>query len=194
MKTLAYATALTALTVVAAHAQVSYETGTVTTTSTDNGVTRTVESKFVSATTVQPSIPNGVIGDAPATPVETADNHVKVKLPNGTVLDVADSDASPWNKDSRLQGYDRFTFDPAEGVFVAGMGEERFAGNWDENGNRIKKAAAPAPKKAAKKKVAAPAAEPAVETPAEPAAETPAAPADSSTGDVPMPENVPAAQ
>lgn len=215
MKTLAYATALTALTVVGAHAQTSYETGSITATSTDNGVTQTVESQYVSATTIAPTIPGGVIGDAPATPVETSDNAVKVKLPDGTLLNIADSDDAPWNKDSRLQGYDRFTFDPESGAFVASKGDDKWANNWDENGNRVKKAApAPAPKKVAKKKAAAPKAEeaaPADEAPASeaPATDTPAtdatpdtgasatpdtsaAPKDSSTGDVPTPATTPA--
>ncbi len=200
MKTVASVLALTVM-ATAAHAQTAYETRTTTSTETVGNVTTQVQTDYVSTTTMMPA----AIGDAPATPAVEATGGVKVKMPNGDMLTIADSEDAPWNKDSRLQGYDRFTFDPVSGAFVAGMGEEKFAGNWDENGNRIKKAPAPKAKKKAVKveatedvKTEAPATEaPVMDAPAEVPAETPAAstPADMPATTVPaeMPAT-PAAQ
>ena len=171
MKTLAYAAVLTALTAAGAHAQTAYEVRSSTTTETVDGVTTQTTTEYVSSTAVIPQ--DGVIvGDEAATPDVEAAGSVSVKLPDGTVVNIPDSADAPWNRDPRLQGYDRFTFDPVNNTFVAGKGEAKFAGNWDENGNRVQKAA-PAPKK---KKAAPveekPADEPAPETPAdEPASE-----------------------
>lgn len=184
MKTLAYMTVLTAATVAGAHAQTAYEVRSTSSTEMLGDMTKTIQTNYVSTTSMMPA----AIGDAPATPVETSDNSVKVKLPGGEMISVADSAEAPWNKDARLSGYDRFTFDAESGAFVAGKGDEKFANNWDENGNRIvKKAPAPKKKKVVAEEAAAeataaeapametPAAETAVETPAEMPTETPAA-------------------
>lgn len=187
MKTLAYATVLTALTVAGAHAQTAYEVRSTTSTETVDGVTTQTTTEYVSSTAIIPE-DGAIVGDAPATPDVEATGRVRVKLPTGQVVTIPDSAEAPWNRDSRLQGYDRFTFDPVDNVFVAGKGDAKFAENWDENGNRVQKAvAAPKKKKAtpAQEKPAdepapeapaeEPVAEPAVEAPMETPAETPAA-------------------
>lgn len=51
MKNLAYATALTAV-ALSAHAQTAYEVRATTTTETVNGVTQTIETQYVSSTTM----------------------------------------------------------------------------------------------------------------------------------------------
>lgn len=140
-----------------------------------------------------------MIGDAPATPALTAGPSVKVKLENGVVLDIPDTMETPWAKDPRLTGYNRFTFDPVNNLFVAGKGEAQFDGNWDDNGKRIKKVA-PAPKKKVVKTEAAETTvtteAPAVETPATetPAAETPAPTTPEASAPAETPTTMPAAQ
>ncbi len=180
MKTLAYATALTALTVAGAHAQTAYEVRSTTTTETVDGVTTQTTTEYVSSSApLMPMTDGMIIGDEAATPDVEATGSVRVKLPSGDIVNVADSADEPWTKAAQLQGYDRFTFDPVNNTFVAGKGETQFDSNWDDSGNRIQKAVAPAPAK--KKKVAAPAVKeetaPVAETPAAetPAVETPAA-------------------
>lgn len=175
MKTLAYATAMTALTVAGAYAQTAYEVRSTTTTETVDGVTTQTTTEFVSSSVpLVPTADGAIIGDEAATPDVEATGSVRVKLANGDIINVADSADEPWTKAAQLQGYDRFTFDPINNMFVAGKGETKFESNWDENGNRVQKAA-PAPKK---KKVVAPVAQeealPAVETPQ---ADTTSAPA-----------------
>lgn len=172
MKTISSAIALAVLAAGAAHAQTAFETMTTSSTETVGNVTTNVQTQYVSTTTLVPV-------DA-ATPAVVA-NGVKVKLPSGEMVTIADSADAPWNKDAKLAGYDRFTFDSESGAFVAGKGDEKFAGNWDENGNRVVKKA-PAPKKKAKKV--------AVEEPEAPAEETPAVEAPATEA----PAEVPAAQ
>ncbi|RYG59910.1 MAG: hypothetical protein EON60_08980 [Alphaproteobacteria bacterium] len=179
MKTLAYATALTALTVVGAHAQTAYEVRSTTTTETVGDVTTQTTTEYVSTSVpLMPKADGVIIGEEAATPEIEATGSVRVKLANGDVVSVADSTDEPWTKAAQLKGYDRFTFDPVNNMFIAGKGETQFDSNWDDSGNRVRKAA-PAPRK----KVAAPAAQeeaPMAETPtaetspavSEPAAET----------------------
>ena len=174
---MASALALTVLAAGAANAQTVYETRSVSTTETNGDVTTSVNSQYVSSTTMMPSH----VGDAPASSTETAVGSVKVKLPSGEVISVSDSDETPWRKDSRLTNYDRFTFDADSGAFVAGSGDAKYANNWDDNGNRImKKAPAPKKKKVVKK---AEVTEETTTTEEAPAVEAPAS--EAPAGDVP---------
>lgn len=143
MKTIASVLALTVL-ATGAHAQMAYETMATSSTETVGNVTTNVQTQYTSTTAV---VPTNVIGDAPGTPALTSDGSVSVKLPTGEVLNIADSADVSWRKDPRVAAYDRFTFDPVSGAFIAGSGDVKFASNWDENGNRIVKKVAPAPKK-----------------------------------------------
>lgn len=213
--TIAYATVLATVAVAtAAHAQAgattinstasdgltagqgAYEVMHTSTTETVGGVTTNIQTHYVSTTTVMPDVPVSGVSvpesspTAVVVPAGSPSTDVKVKLPSGDIISVPDSAEAPWNKDSRLQGYDRFTFDPESGALVAGKGDAKFADKWDDNGNPVKKPA-PAPKKTAKvkkvvKKVAAeetttttpadaPAADTGMDSPASPAESTPAA-------------------
>ena len=171
MKTLAYATVLTALTAMGAHAQAAYEVRSTTTTETADGVTTQTTTEY--SETVVP-VEGMVIGDEAATPDVEATGSVRVKLPDGKIVSVADSADTPWTKTAQMRGFDRFTFDPINNLFVAGKGEAKFDNNWDDSGNRVQKVvAAPKPKKAAPVEEK-PADEPTPEASvAEPAAETP---------------------
>jgi len=92
--------------------------------------------------TIQPQA-----GDDMSADTATMGSTVKVKLADGKIITVADSAASPWSRSPDLKGYDRFTFDPVNNIYVAGKGEKEFDGNWDDNGNRIRKVVKVSPKK-----------------------------------------------
>jgi len=44
---------------------------------------------------------------------------VRVQLPSGETVSVQDTPDAPWRKDPRLQGYERFVFQPESGTFKA---------------------------------------------------------------------------
>lgn len=136
-------------------------------------------------TTTYTIVETTAVGSAPSVdPGQTA----TVKLENGSTVQFPDTADKSWQEYAREQGYNRFTFDPASGLFVVGKGDERFGSNWDDDGQRMqaqpaaKPAAKPAVKKAKKKVVeettaatdGEPASEMPAETSAEKAADTPA--------------------
>lgn len=86
-------------------------------------------------------------GDDMSADTSAMGSAVKVRLPDGKVISVNDSADTPWNRSEELKGYDRFTFDPVNNVFVAGKGDKEFDNNWDDKGNRIVKVIKKAPKK-----------------------------------------------
>lgn len=173
MKTaMTFALAATVLAAGAANAQAAYETMRTTTTDTQGNTTTTVNTNYVSTTNMVPAPHTTVVGDNAGSAPDASDGSVRVKLSSGEVLTIPSNSGQPWSKDSRLQGYDRFTFDPVNNIFTAGKGEARFSENWDENGNRVRKASSTRTAKAVSPQGQATVTETSTETVTEPAAGT----------------------
>ncbi len=186
MNKMLYVAAAAALVAGQAHAQVMVQQVEETTTVTHEVPANpyaVVPTMPTTTTTTYSTVETTAVGSAPT--VDPA-HMATVKLEDGTTTQFPDSADKSWQEYAREKGYDRFTFDPTSGLFVVGKGEAAFAGNWDENGNRIAKPA-PKPVKKAKKVVTE-------ETATEEALPAEAAPAEAAPAEEAPAEETPAVQ